>query len=486
MMTRPMRLIAGLLIGAAALAEPADPAPTGGRALERNVTEAFAAGEYPRALGLLRAALVTNPQDPVIAYNLACALAMTGAEDEAAEMLIDAVSFGFSNFFHAERDPHLDPLRGNGKYAALMRGWKRVLDVRGERELDAAKEALGPTYTYSRDEALRLTFASAMHPDSFLAARREIERTARWAEQVLGMTGSPDESKPDAWVMVILPTPGDFVQLIGVGGVGGYYDKDRRRLVAQDIGATLRHEFLHVLHWRHMERLGQQHPYWVMEGLAALLEDIEDDGEGYRIAPSWRTNIVRRLERLGRLTPWDRLFAMERDAFMKSRARGNYAESRAVLMFLHDRGRLGDWYRNYIGSFEEDPSGMLALERALGVNAGEAWRGYREWIRGLPMVAEAGHPSEAGFGVEFGPGAGDGPVVTGLGPLGGRRKAGTERLRLRDVVISIDGRAVRSMDDLYRILGEKEVGDVVMVGIRRGTKSVEVPVELVSSRDRLP
>ena len=98
-----------------------------------------------------------------------------------------------------------------------------------------------------------------------------------------------------------LPTPQDFARLVGAPGIGGYYERDRKRLVSQDIGPSLRHEFFHVLHWRRMDRTGQQHPYWVMEGFATLVEDIEADGSGgISVVPSWRTNIVRRLERAGR------------------------------------------------------------------------------------------------------------------------------------------------------------------------------------------
>src|SRR5690606_3106481 len=84
-------------------------------------------------------------------------------------------------------------------------------------------------------------------------------------------TADAEDESP--WVVVILPTREDFTkwQLRKYGPaartatreVGGRYDHDTKRLIARDLGSTLRHEFLHVLHWRSMMHLGQRHPIWI-------------------------------------------------------------------------------------------------------------------------------------------------------------------------------------------------------------------------------
>ncbi|NIM60902.1 MAG: hypothetical protein GTO30_04390, partial [Acidobacteria bacterium] len=51
---------------------------------------------------------------------------------------------------------------------------------------------------------------------------------------------------------------------------GGIYEHERRRLIARDIGASLRHELTHAYHYADMDRLGQRHPLWVQEGIATL------------------------------------------------------------------------------------------------------------------------------------------------------------------------------------------------------------------------
>lgn len=457
-----------------------DPLPTGGQSLTAQVAEAFEKKKFAHAIELLNRQMIERPKDPFVAYNLACAHSMSGTHAAAAETLIDAVAFGFSDLFHMARDPHLDPIRNEPSYKALENGWRKVLDARSDADLKGAREALGPTYTYERDENLRVTFASAMPADSFAAAKQEIKRTAAWAEATLGITASPDESRPDPWVIIVLPTPADFAEMITQQNIGGYYDKDRKRLVAQDIGATLRHEFFHVLHWRDMDRRGQRHPYWVMEGLAALLEDAEDDGDGFALAPSWRTNIAKRLGKSGRLTKWKDLFAMERDAFMGSRARANYAQARAVLMFLHHRGVLGEWYRAYIDGFAEDASGAAVVERVMKRSLKEAEKEFRDWLEGVPVAGEMNKPGDTGIGVELGAGSGDGVVVEGIVAASRAKHAGEERLRRRDVIMKVNGNATRSLDEFERVLAEFAAGDVVTLEVRRGTRAMEVKLELVA------
>jgi S1-C subfamily serine protease len=100
----------------------------------------------------------------------------------------------------------------------------------------------------------------------------------------------------------------------------------------------------------------------------------------------------------------------------------------------------------------------------------------------VPEVAEIARPGAASLGLALAQGDGAGPVVdelVGSRPIG-VGGAGAERLRYRDVVLAIDGRSVRTLDDLFRIMGEFEVGDVVRVRVRRGTVEQEIAVELVA------
>jgi len=62
--------------------------------------------------------------------------------------------------------------------------------------------------------------------------------------------------------------------------------------------------------------------------------------------------------------------------------------------------------------------------------------------------------------------------------LQGLEEATAGRIRLGDVIISIDGEAVRTYDDLARILDRHNVGDRVTLGVRRNGKERTLSVKL--------
>ena len=281
---------------------------------------------------------------------------------------------------------------------------------------------------------------------------------------------------------MILPTRRDFVRLIGVLNVGGYYDKANKRLVSYDVGPSLRHEFFHVLHWRYMLRAGCIQPIWVQEGLASLFEDMAGAGADATFLPSWRTNMVKRMHRRGGIVDLEDLISMPRKRFMGSRRQAHYAEARALMMYLADRDVLGDWYAAYVAGFEADPSGAAALCAALGgADLDEVQRGFEKWLEALPEVSEVGEPRGATFGVVMDAGAGDGPIVGEI--VAGRVPASAtgERLRHRDVVLAVEGEPTPTLDDLYRVLGEREPGSEVEVLVRRGSRGLTVRALLIAA-----
>lgn len=447
---------------------------------------AFDNADYAEAARLLRLEIEDKPSDAILRYNLACALSRLGEEDDAVESLLDAIARGFVDLHELERDPDLAPLHRHPTFRLILDGWARILSARAAAELEAMRRAFGSEYRFDQDETHRLNFASAFDEQATAEARREIDRVAAWAyARLLPPPPPTDDPRPDPWVTVILPTELDFLRLVRSARVGGIYDKDAKRLVTRDLGPSLRHEYFHVLHWRDMGRIGQTHPYWIMEGLASVLEDVEVDGnDAYIIRPSWRTNIAKRLERAGRLTPWRQFFALDRAQFLGSRARAFYAQARAIFMFMDHEGKLDDWYRAYTDSFEADPSGADAIAVVFGEPLEAVERRYKLWLRGLEMVAEIDHPASAGFGVVLGPGRGEGPVVerTVAASRAARTRDG-QSLRRRDVILAINGQDTRTLDDLHRILGEHDVGSVVTVTVKRARLRLELELELVEQID---
>ena len=475
------------LVFASGAAPGQDVTPTPLRTDDAALALAIEARDHDEALRVVETLERARPNDPFVRYNRACVHALRSEAERSIEALLDAVSLGFVDFDHMARDEHLAPIRQHPKYQLILRGRADLLEARVAADIEEAREKLGGSYTFERDPALRLVYASALAPTSFADAKQQIARVVEWTGANIPplVDTRPDAAPatPEPWVMVILPTPEDFAGLVGRWGVGGIYDRDHKRLVSQDIGPSLRHEFFHVLHHRFLDRTGQKHPLWIMEGLASLLEDVETDTTGQlTITPSWRTNIAKRLERAGKLTPWDRLASMKEEHFMGQRARGHYAQSRAVFMFLHERGALAPWFDAYSHGFAADASGVGAIERAMGVPIKQAEKAYRAWLRELPPVAEISRPAEASLGVEIGPGTGDGVEVLSLRARS-RALNADDRLRRRDIVTAINGREVRTLDDYHRVMGELRVGQTVEVALRRGALERTLTLELVEHQE---
>ncbi|TVQ61470.1 MAG: PDZ domain-containing protein [Phycisphaerales bacterium] len=485
-------LLAALIacLTTAALAQPGREAPDEPMA---PAFRAFAEGEYAEAEALLRPLLNQYPDSFILRYNLACALSMQGRPDEAVEYLFEAARLGFTDAPTMRRDPHLAAARETDAFRALDERWDDLLRAHADATFESLQRQFGPRYIYHRDDEQRLLFAVGFDQTLFDQARAEIDRTHDWF--VREVEPSVDRAQPeDAWVSIVLPTRADFKtwaqQRFGPGGagsffqIGGEYNHDRKQLVAADLGPTLRHEYAHVLHWRHNARLAQQHHIWIQEGLCSLPEDLDPDPAIglHQPVPNWRTNSVKRLAAGLSLPPLRDYLRIPRDRFTSGRPLANYAIARSLMLFLHDRGQLRDFYRLYTESLSDnptdDPAGYQAMLDATGLAPHEFDRAFRLWLRDLPEVAEripVGGPS---LGVEVDAGTGLGPTVTTITrPRAERRNF---PLRPGDAITAINGRTTRDLSELVRVLSDHQPGETVDVRVRtRGNQETTHRIQLV-------
>jgi hypothetical protein len=459
--------------------------------LAAKAREAFATRDLDAAMAALRAQIEIDDQNFVPHYNLACAHAAKRELDPAAAALTRAVELGFISRHQLERDPWLDNLRGTDFYARLVDNWPAVLLARREAQVEAAQRWLDRSIVRTPVPELRIDVLSAYDERSTEQAVEELRRVAAWSASVAPHLFAPHAD--DAWVVVVLPERREFLHWAiatfgpaarrSVAGIGGAYEHDQKRLVAQDLGATLRHEFFHVLHWRAMDRLGQTHPIWIQEGLASLVEDFDPapaSPAGIEPVASWRTNIVKRLGKANRLPGLDELAGLTHTRFSTSRPLARYAQARTLFLFLHDRDELAQWLGTYTGSaqhgFDADPSGLSAFDTVVGLERDRGERAYRAWVSTrLPEVAEEPTDVRAQLGVGLEPGDGDGPRVKVL-PRGARRATG---LRLGDVVTSVDSRATRSTQEYLRVISAYSPGQTVKVTYRRGKLHGETEITLI-------
>jgi len=456
--------------------------------LQSRAFAAIAGREYPEAERLLRQQLELDPANFVIYYNLACVRSLMGDGPGSSELVVQAVERGFVDLYQLKRDPQLATARKEPQYSKLIQAWPEVLDRHMEANLKACGllfDGSNGAYNTTRDARLRIGIMSAMDPKSTQAATEDLSRLYDWGLiNVFPEFSDPENAKLDAWCVVILPTPRDFLRwavktygqaaINGFSGIGGSYLHDEKRLVAQDLGATLRHEFFHVLHWRSSTRLGQDHPIWIQEGLCSLVEDYElgpdSKAESLRPVASWRTNMAKRIMGGGKLLSIKQLATIPRDRFTASAPLANYAQARTVFLFFYQSGKLKDWYAAYTRGYRADPTGVKAVEAAFGKPIAEVDKEYRAWLRALPVVAEQSRPGDAGLGVDVEQGDGDGPVIAEIprDQRGQRNPARQAGLRAGDVITAIDGKPTRDLNELVRLLGEHDAGDEVEVSYRRG------------------
>jgi hypothetical protein len=494
--------------------------------LEAAWQAAYEKKDYEAAVKGLNDLVQFAPGDPIVRYNLACVNAQRGDIDGCELALRKCIELGFTDFPRMLAEPDLAPVRDGVVLRAVRTGWRELQDTGIDYRLQQFKRTLTVKnqtaeqrgYQIEKDPGLRLAFVSGFSKDGHAETKRELQLvTDYWRNNVLppDAQGNPapaviaDGAMPDPWVLVFLPNAVDFqswaMSTLGARAdrVGGLYDNWKQQLVARDLGPTLRHEFWHALHWRHMSRIGQVHPMWMQEGLCSLIEDvdlIEDKGiaGSTRVVPvvSWRINMCKRMVKTNLLPKLSVLMTMDEKSYMGSRALGNYAASRAFFLWLASQPSpsaakkdaiekqqsqptlLRDWYAGFIADYPTDPTGKTTTERLLGRKLDQLDKDFRAWIQSQPDVGEQNTPGLPTLPCDMQPVGGEGMVV--INASSDPRDMLKNPLMAGDVIVSVDGHAVRDQTELARLLGTPafKPGQQVTLKVRRDGRPFEVKVKL--------
>jgi hypothetical protein len=446
--------------------------------VQARVVALFERSEYKPALDLIVEYLKTTPNDPAMLYNAACAQARLGHADEAASALLESVKAGYRNFEHMRGDPDLASLHDHPTYQAIVEASERVAAEAGKSAVERWRTTYGTkAYRYETDDKRRINYATALDEDAHQRMRIMLEREADQLTQTL--FGNP----PAYYVLIAIPTPEDSDKFFDNNdSVGGMYDHTQRRLVARDIGGSLRHEFFHAFHFGDMERRQQQHPLWIQEGLACLYEDYAIDDAGTIVfVPNDRQVIVKNRARAGVLIKWADLFDMTAERFMR-KAPEMYPQVRSIFEFVAAQGQLSAWYQTYTEHFAEDRTGRKAFELTFHKPLAEIERAWREWVRQqapAPVQLTAG---ETALGIRSRENASnDGVLVTQIVVGSAAARA---RMRVRDVIVSVDGQDTTTLSDLRRILAQRSPGDKLELRIRRSGEYLTLNIILPASQDQ--
>ena len=466
--------------------------------LERQIINAFDRDDVKRALSLIDRYLKFWPRDSDMIYNAACAHALLNEREEAAERLYDAVRAGFRDFDHMENDPDLKSIRDHDVYLAILEARDRVAESatentnptvenestprrprrdlmlgprsnRGTEEFVQWQEEHPEGYLFESDARHQLHFASP------LTREAQSEMIAMLGEQADQMVESLFQTVQPDWVFILVPSKEDQAEFGLNNSTAGWYEHKLRTLVTADIGASLRHEFVHLLHWGHMDLLGQRHPMWVQEGLASLYEEYALDAETGRIRfePNERHNVVLDLVIAGEIPSWRLLFSMEPVRFMRAAER-NYPIVRSIFEFIAARGLLERWYQELVKTWREDQDGILALERTFNLPLESIERSWRSWVRERGRFDDSIEQGDASLGIKADE-AVDGCVVTTVYPGSGAAEGGLKR---GDVIVRLGSDTVRSTRELRLAVARRRVNEIVIVRVRRNDEYLDLQIKM--------
>lgn len=467
-------------------------------ALERQIVRAFDREDPRRALLLIERYLKYWPSDEDMIYNAACGHAMLGEREESAERLLQAVREGFRDFEYMTEDEDLAPIRDHDVYLAILEARKKIdeqppttqtggsnaaeaetsenpprrgvrSDGRGNGEFESWRQSHGEDYIFESDHAHRLHVASTLPEEARQEMMAMIARQSDYMVEHLFGAVQNDH------VFVLVPNRADCSIFDLDQSTAGWYEHSRRMLVTTDIGASLRHEFAHVLHWGHMDRVNQRHPMWIQEGLASLFEEYASgrDGTTFRFLPNERHNVTFDLVTGGDVPSWRQLFGLSPTRFMRA-ANRFYPITRSIFRYIADKDMLDAWYQNLVSTFPEDGSGVLALEKTFGRSIDQIESDWRSWVRARGRRDNTIARGDASLGIQAESEV-DGCRVTMVHEGSGAHEGG---MQINDVIVKIARTSIRSTRELMLAIAKRRVGEVVPVRIRRGEDYLQLMITM--------
>jgi hypothetical protein len=360
-------------------AEP--PAPGAAAQTWQEAERLYQAGQWQEAIAKYQALPPDWAGRDRALFHTACAYARLGNKAQAAAHLKQAVDGGFVFFSSIERDPALDPIRGEDAYKAVVARKEDCLKANAARRVGIYRTQLGASFNVETDDAYRLIVCTDLPAE----ARGRVLQMLHAIADALGR--DLFTQKPEVYIGLLVPAnAADFARKIGRPGVAGTYNPQNRTLIVNLATGpgTMAHEYAHALHFADMERRGQQHPMWIVEGLGALCEQ-SGLKEGHLVGVvNWRLPILKQAIGRQEAIPLADLLAKSDSYFADQRRLSvAYAQARYVMLFLQEKGLLAKWYDRYCREWSADPTGVKALEAVYGKPLKDFEADWLSFVAGL-------------------------------------------------------------------------------------------------------
>ena len=264
-------------------------------------------------------------------------------------------------------------------------------------------------------------------------------------------------------VTVILPTLRDYRRMIPEAKAHGFYDRGTRKLVSISLSNVLVHEFTHALHHNDQVLAGQEHPIWIVEGLAMLFQSSHlKDGNLEVLLDAGLAELQAAIKQ-GQAYSLADLCSMKRSAFMRH-ADLCYSQSRYLMLWLYRHDKLRQFYQTYKADYASDPTGRDALEKTMSKTLEQIEADWKRWTLALeapwqPAFKRRGH---LGIRMKQTP---EGVLVTALGRY--LSSSRTSMLRVGDVIITLGGSSIRTPQQLTAAVRSCKPGQIVSIEVIR-------------------
>jgi tetratricopeptide (TPR) repeat protein len=454
-----------------------DPTQRRLRALTSQSVDAMEAKDYLKARDCLTKALKIDPSDSENLYNMACLDALTGRADEALVYLKKSAENGFDDFSHMAVDTDLETLHERNEFKDILDHKALYQHKAAEKAVAALHKNFGEGYIIEIDDQDKLIFATNTDQVTLDALKRMLTSQAKSQWQTLFT------HKPEGYIAVVVPSAADYRRLQPSRNVLGFYNPASHMLIASGLGFVTTHEFTHALHFGDLEAIDQEHPIWLVEGLAVLFERTAYKGDILTPEVNDRMAELQHYQRVNRLIPLAKLLAMKQREFTSPRQVSEcYAESGGLIAYLYDHNELRAFYDTEKAEYKIDPTGKMALEDTTKMKLPDLEKDFQAWIakQKPPVMRTAPHGAFVGatFSSEN-----DGLVLSNILPDSPATKAG---LQNGDVVSGLDGIDVRDHEAFLPMLASHKPGETVTLTIRRGKEYMTIPVVLGARPDNLP